>query len=432
MDPLESQDDSAPLPQSTSDPNQEFADEDVRSVAELFGISNDAARARLSAENEASRLQPLLMDRYPRRFAGMWMDLDGSTNIHVSFTGSPRSLEDEVRAMSQRPQDLVFHSARRSLEDLRSVQARMIADRAGLQRNEHASQFGPAQRASQGQYDIEIDLPTNSITVFSHRSDRGAMASEMAQLYAADVRARPGGSAPAACTPPAGDPRNDCRYQMRGGIKLTLPDGSFCSAGFIAQARSDPNRRFVLSAAHCGSPPPSFPPTNDVGQQRFNGGSYYGTVHGNFQVDQVDAERIINDTGDDLFTANDWINYNDIYLDPGVYRAITGWKGYSGIVLNTTLYGKSGARTGNTQGYVTSNTFAPTYVPNGNSFLRTTMCIQPGDSGAPVYRVNDAIGLVSGMSTDVNGNAIPCGVAGYYGIFGSIEFVQNVLSVNLS
>lgn len=77
--------------------------------------------------------------------------------------------------------------------------------------------------------------------------------------------------------------------------------------------------------------------------------------------------------------------------------------------------------------------FSPSYVPNGNRFVKAEFCVYFGDSGSGVFMQSEnrrVHGIVSGgtVQPDQCQNWNP---PGHFSIFGHIEWALNALNVNL-
>ncbi|MDQ3740073.1 MAG: S1 family peptidase, partial [Actinomycetota bacterium] len=279
-----------------------------------------------------------------------------------------------------------------SLADLRARQAAMIEDRA------HArAGLLLLPGADGGRYDIWIDEPANALVV---RLENGSPAAAAAfrGRYGDDVVVQSGPIAqPDDCT------RSDCRYDLRGGLMVYSDTGS-CTSAFTVR-RNWNDAKNLSSAAHCPDP------------WRRHGGQKYGEVGEQQQYGKVDFER--HTVADNGFDAKPWIYVDQDHKS----RDVLDRGQYSGLQVGDEVC-KSGITTYKTCGNVLSKTFSPSYVDNGNDFIQAKYCSEPGDSGAPVFIGNKALGINSGSTSG-------CGQPTDYAIFGHIEFAQEALNVRV-
>lgn len=168
-----------------------------------------------------------------------------------------------------------------------------------------------------------------------------------------------------------------------------------CTAGFNVRSTSSGVRR-ATTAGHCGN------------SQAFGGASssfvdqwYSGSR--DFQIHSLSSSHTL--------TAQ-------IY-DGASLRAVTSTRTRSATIVGETLC-KYGKTAGYDCGVVSTKTFNPSYVPNGNAhFIRVNAVapkkiVEPGDSGGPFFFGNRAYGYISGHGGSGSSS---------YGIYMSISFL---------
>jgi len=345
-------------------------------------------------------LEPTARRLFPDTYAGAYMTEGVGGPIFIAFTtGAEESVERLAQAFPQ-PQLLQAVTFEHSLAELEAKQERMIEDRERI----HLGQLeipGIPQH-----YDLDIDVTRNAVIVIVP-TWTPAIATAFKTRYGDDVRIDPGPLAEVAdCT------RNDCRYQLRSGLRMKRGDfatsGIYCSSAFVVWHPE--GGRQILSAGHCS------------GEARRHGsddGQAYGEVRGQQFAGRVDAER---HSIEGPFTHQPSIFVNA----DAKSRDVTSTGRWEGLMPGKILC-KSGYRTGKSCGQVRGKHYSPDYMERGARFIKADFCVKPGDSGSGVYRDHRAHGIVSGATT-----GIPCGDPDFYSLSGHIEYVENHLNVNVS
>jgi hypothetical protein len=397
------------------DQSETFPESEITAAAGYFGVSRSAAVERLQAENEAMRLQPIVEQRWPSSFGGMWLDESGSPSIFVAFADDAQGHRNDVAAMSERPTSIHGVAVEHSLAALRDTRGWIRSERDSTAAGRPPSDIGPSLRASGGRFSLDIDVRTNRLVVRMARPTDG-LQKEMRARYGPNLDVRRGDDGAAfTCT------RADCFDEstnfgvMRGGLSL-VGGGRGCTSSFTAYGPAS-GRRFVLSAGHCFA----------QGTSVANGGVAYGTVDAVRFGGRSDAERIVNGNSAWTETGRVWVEQTD-------QRSLHYIQSWSGIVVGTQI-GKSGNTTGTTRGLVSSRDYTTNGgVPNGQQFILTqgptAVCVQSGDSGGSVFRNDVAWAITSGAAAN-NGMILPCSDPTYFSYFGVAEFAQQDLNVLL-
>ena len=198
--------------------------------------------------------------------------------------------------------------------------------------------------------------------------------------------------------------RAACEYTLRSGLMAT-GDNAACTTAFAVK-RNDNGNRNILSAAHC------------PGSERLHNGRQYGSVVDKQLRWRVDAER-------HSVTGNQFAARGYLFANTGAKAREIGDVGtYAGLADGATVC-KAGITSDETCGRVLSKNYSPSYVPDGQSFIKTSYCGRPGDSGSGVYINARAVGIHSG------GTEGACTQAGDFSIFGHIEFAQSALNATV-
>ncbi len=367
---------------------------DADAAAELLGISKAEAADRLELQPHIGALRDDARRLWPDTFAGMWTDHAAGGAVTIAFTDDAEAKVAQLRQGFPRPLLLKAVTKPHPVADLDAV-LDALADLREAVRAGRAALPG----LTTPRFDLTVDEPGNRVVVRLERPT---------ETLRAALRARYGD----AVTLVAGEPRNPaacsisaCRHSMRSGLRADNGAGSWCSTAFTTGQRN------TFSAAHCS------------GGDRYHDGWRYGGVIAQQQSGRVDAE--LHSVGASGFTARAW------QLDAGetAVRPITSRASYASTGIGDVVC-KTGATSGRSCGTVKSVNDSPHWVSNSHSFiLAGSMCSRGGDSGSGVYLNNQAIGILSGGSSDDN-----CSVAPNEMVFGHIEFAQSALneSVKLS
>lgn len=359
----------------------------AKSMAAALRIPLADARGRIARQDHLGEIAALAARRSPETFGGAWIDHADGGALVLAYTRDPAGAVAALRTEVTGNAPLRPAHVDRSMADLLAVQQRLIADR------ELARAGKLSLRGIDGaSYEFEVDVVRNAVVV--RVPTLHPAAESLRARYGADITVEAGPlSLPATCT------QSDCRYTLRSGLSITR-SGAGCTSAFGASAGA-----LIYTAAHCGT---------SLTTDWYHGGSTYGRVQSYAQYGTVDAAT--HSVGGSFYAGN-MAFYSS--SDPAWTVRSTGT--YATMTVGTWIC-KTGVTTGYTCGSVTGTNHSPTYVPASSNFIKSSMCVQPGDSGGGVYESGlKADGIVSGYS----GTA--CSVSGYYSIFGHIEFAQATL-----
>lgn len=383
--------DKVPLVTTEITPDTPYTVDDVTELVSYLGISEDEAELRLQLERASVGLEPKLIEAFPQTFGGAWLEADGPPGLTVALTGGTAEALPVIQSMFGFSDAVQTVTVKHSLADLLALQEQMIADRAVLEAAD--APLVRALSATDGNYDLDIDVK-RSVVIVRLPEFTEDLAAAFEQIYGTSMLVVEGnGSAPEVCT------RADCRYTLRGGLRVENASGSDCSSAFSAVSG---NNYYLLSAAHCS------------GTTRFQGGEQYGSVTLEVRQGRVDAERHFRPY------PSPWYVSASIYVESNDIRPVRYHITWDSTMTGT-LVGKSGEETGTTRGNITSKFGAPPGVSGSNRFLVADYCANPGDSGASVFNTNTAYGIHHGGPTVGNPpvNRV-CGDPLDFGYFGNI------------
>lgn len=300
-----------------------------------LGLSAEQARARLARVDTAVRTERHLQAELDGDFGGAWL-ADGGRRLVVAVTDPLAA--DRVVAAGAEPR-LVSHNE----EHLDTVKAKL--DRAGSPPRSITSWY--------------VDVESNTVVVEARPHARLAAARFLAASGVADE--------PVRIEQASGSPQVLQPHPLREGDPYYINGLSRCTVGPLVVTSTSGDNGFV-TAGHCGSVGDStrgfnFEPQGIVRASSFPGADY--------------AVVMVND---------DWLP------EPS-------FAGSQEAPIGATVC-KRGPTTGLTCGIITHKNQTVNY-PQGvvSGLTRTTICAEPGDSGAPVFTPDNQVqGTMSGGS----------------------------------
>lgn len=305
-----------------------------------LGLSAEGAASRLAAEERARRAEPALRAALGDRFGGAWLTGAGSLVVAtVDAADAPA-----IAAAGARPQVVA-----RSLATLEAVRDRL--DRA-------AGQAGPDVH---GWY---ADVPANDVVVLAADPARAAAFAAAAGADPALVRVEPSSARPV----PYAD--------IRGGDTFFVGDSARCMVAFTVRQGTTGG---FLTAGHCGQ----------QGDVALTGPG--GTPIGVFEASSY--------PGDDYA----WVSLYPGWTPLGTVTAVGGERPVRGST--PAPVGSSVCRATPVSGWhcgtVQQRDVTVSY-PGGTvtGLVRTSVCAEPGTSGAPFLSGDQAQGITSGGSGD--------------------------------
>lgn len=380
------------------------------------GKRQPPAKLKQSLAEQAGNVQAEARRRWPGAFAGLWISRG---RIRVAFTARAGRKAGKLRGelspkRRSRMRAVSFDDSLRSLESL--------LDQAAADRSTGARPISAA-------YDLSIDQQRNAVVATVERVDPRVIEDFRAR-YGPDVIVEQGYvSAPYACTIAS------CFPTLRAGLKDLVPKPTglaVCTTGFVVRHRGSV-QNLILSSAHCGDADAGNPGGS---RQHGSPAKAYGWVWKQEYEGGVDAE--IHRVSSAYDSKKPYIRVSDAVTAGQVYS----YGKLEHLVEGTELC-KSGEKTGHTCGPVTDLHFISNGTPAvpGEYMVKTDVCAQPGDSGAPVYRTlklrqpagkigYSAQGLLSG-GPKKNGVAPPCSDPAFYSFFSHIELIHKALSVRV-
>ncbi|MEJ3750488.1 FG-GAP-like repeat-containing protein [Actinomycetes bacterium KLBMP 9797] len=295
--------------------------------------TDDQVRIRLTTEATAPSRERRLRAQLGASFGGAWLTADGSELVAGVTDASAGAL---VRAAGARPQ-VVRHSER----DLNAAKAAL----------DLAAKSVP--RTVSGWH---VDLPTNSVVVFSDPTDL-ADARRFAARAATD---------PSTIRVVAAPERPRLYYDIRGGDPYFIGP-SRCSAGFAVEGG-------FVTAGHCAAlTSGQITGSNGVPMGTWGGYSFPGDDHA-------------------------WVRTNADWTALPEAVGLGPVAGSQESVVGSSVC-RSGSTTGVRCGTIQAKNETVIY-PQGTvaGLTRTNACAQPGDSGGPFMTGAQAQGVTSGGS----------------------------------
>ncbi|MFZ6030991.1 MAG: S1 family peptidase [Chloroflexota bacterium] len=336
-----------PLPVENAGAETELNPEtfDMEMYAKEQGIDLAEAERRFAVQDIAGELEAKLVEGESETFAGLWLEHTPEFRVVVQFTQDNK----DISAYLDSPElagVVDVRTAKVSLNALEADQrsAMMAAEKAGI----------PVES--------EINVQANTVDLYVAERARldGALAAGELQL-------------PSTVQVTTVESMGNSEATIYGGLPL-----STCTSGFTV--RNSAGTRGVSTAAHCG-----------------NSQSYAGialTYRGQVFRDYYDVQW--HSASGHTFT-------NLIrWWSSGTTRRITATKSRASQTIGGYVC-KYGKTTHYTCGYISSKTYAPSYVPSVNAtFIRVNNTAgyanlsSGGDSGGPWFLTSTAYGIHSG------------------------------------
>lgn len=365
----------------------------------------------------AGRIQSSARRRWPGSFAGLWVERG---HIFVAFTERAaarlKKIDRQIGGPQKKgkPKPVTFNE---SLIELEALLDRGAADR------------GTGARPISAPYDLSIDQQRNAMVVTVENAEPRVVENFQTRYGPSVIVEQGYVSEPYACTVAS------CFPTLRAGLISLIPKSTgvaACTTGFVVRHRGSA-QNLILSSAHCGG--------DDAGnpggiRQHGSPAKSYGWTWNEEYEGGVDAE--VQRVSSAYDSKKPYIRVSDPVTAGPVY----GYGALAHLVEGTQLC-KSGQKTGYSCGPVTDLHFISNGTPSvpGEYMIRTDICAQPGDSGAPVFRNlklrqpagkigYQAQGLLSG-GPKKNGVAPPCSDPGFYSFFSHIELIHKALSVRV-
>lgn len=371
---------------------------EITRVAEELGVKREIVAQHFALRDSIADLRGRL-ESHPN-FAGLWVEQDGALRVLVAFAGvdAGEALAPYAATFPD-PRVLSARSALWTLAELEQA-ATEIAQIREVRRQK-----------SQPLFDLGIDEPSNQVVIDatsesigeSVRSDIQAAARHDVTVADASPLVR------IAVVPELAEPecsRSACYPGGVAGIDAKWLDVStvkHCTTGFTATREGVVG---VLTAAHC-----------------VNGLDHDGVSLGPVEAEQyagpVDVQWHALPSG--------WDDWSAIFVglpDEG-FRAVRSVGGVSSDYVGMPVC-SSGYISGYTCGTITSINYAPNYQNAGPftpDFRLATYTSASGDSGAPVFYGEEALGIHSGKRTS-DGSG--------YAIYSHVGNAVTALSVNVS
>jgi len=313
------------------------APEMIAAMRRDLGLSEAEVHRRIAFEAAAPAIEKAVKDELSDRFAGAWLNKDG-TQLIVGVTNQVDAAI--ARSAGAEPQ-LVAHS----LEKLQQVQAALDGQGA----------FGDP--SIHGTY---VDVTTNSVVVLVENTGMSLASVDRfisgLGVDKAMIRVEPSTERP------------QTFYNLVGGNAYYINGSSRCSIGFSVTYPG------FVTAGHCGRAGYTTTGYNGVSQGTFSGSSFPGNDYA-----FVRTNSSWTPTSSVAGTANKVLGSAVAAVGSSICRSgsTTGWRCNYVQALNATVYYSQGAVYGLT---------------------KTSVCAEPGDSGGSFITGTNAQGVTSGGS----------------------------------
>lgn len=323
-------------------------DREVDRIAAELDVPRAVVARHVELRSEIADLRTRLVTEAD--FAGLWVDMTNGLTVAVAFASpDPNGRLHEMAGSFSDPDVLVAQGAEWSLRDLNVAMADLIEERSSIG----------------GAFDVYVDEPANEVVVEVVPGADVPLPGSAPAAYAGMVRVD---EVARLAEPENCETRAACNPYMLSGLLATT-----CTTSFTATKDGELG---VLTAAHC---------SNTLGHN----GVSLGPVVAEVQAGAVDAQW------HDL--PSEWEDIMAIFIGQpdeamrGVNSVASATSDYVGMPICS-----SGASSGYSCGVVNGTNYSPSYVPSGVNFRTATYNHTGGDSGAPVFYMDEADGIHSG------------------------------------
>jgi streptogrisin C len=380
-------------------------------LAADLGVSPSEAQRRLQDQEALPELSGVAADTLGQDYGGVWVDpADGRVQLGVVGGGAQVSAEaqdvvQEAGVAASADVVTVDHSA-----DELNAGVNWLSDRVAALSGPVATATNSGLRPDLNQ--VVLHRPADGTTDAALQALVAEAQSRFGDMLLVEDDGRPLrtlGCAYPYCDPP-----------LRAGVGIVHSSNQFaCTGAFLTRSRSD-GKLYQLTAGHCAAGAPG-----GTWYTQFPDGSGHtiGPIQRtNFNI-RADAAilRVSNPAG---WRARAWVyvtpsattTRNEAYPIRGAGRSVVG----SRLCISGSYYGSSNC------GQITElGITGPVCDSDGSCVTvsglgRTNACAIPGDSGAPMYASNLALGILSGGYSD-------CDL-----VYSGISAVQNALNVDVA
>lgn len=386
----------------------------AKAYAQQTGVSVAEATRRLVMQDKAVNLAPALESIFAEDYGGMWFSTTDRGRIKIGVPGG----DPASGAKKEKAKDKLAERGLRGEADFVPVQSSLSA----LVEAHQPLDRRLSSLLAEGKVRTAVDTSSNALVIHVASGLSDAEAAEV-RSAAADApvpaEVRPTGRAsllvsPDKCNLPF------CDWPLRGGVRIVSEVGG-CTAGFLAQSRSDA-KEYVFTAGHCATPDPGVWSTRETGDSLFEP---IGRTHNYAYPGEHDTAIVrINPLSYWAFTGP------YVVVDAG--PDTTYDQGYEIYSESSTIDGQTVCRTSafsftmdedyTTCGQVINPDVNITYTSGEtvNHVVWTDMCGVGGSSGGPVYKTHYAYGI------HVAGRARPCEA-----FYESAERAENAMNVDI-
>ena len=363
---------------------------ELQSYAERMHVSTEVAAQRLTDQAKMQALADAERSRLGSAYGGAWIDNENDDQIVVGIgpADDPETLR--VKAISTAGDvglTLPIQVADTTQSDDDILQLQKELETELLKANDGAKITIDAEPSPKSG-SVTLDVPPKD----SRTKAQATFLDATLSRYGNRVTQRP---KPAALQRLSCSGFHWCDPPLRGGVRLVYAGAGECTGGFIVRSVSN-NIRYLLTAGHC------LEGRSNTWNSHFADGSSHDIGEPHSRTNDVGLLEITNPSG--------WSpeHYIQTQSDSSYPINQYGVPGLGGTICMSGAYTDSNCAT------VTGDLARRDGTPNT---LRASFCAQPGDSGAPAFVYNIALGSVIGRYH-------PCDV-----VFYSAWFYQDALNV---
>jgi len=404
----------------------------VTTLAADLGISIREAQRRMGWQEPAMEMAGELERALGDRYGDLWFDPADGGRVKVGIVGGDTALAARLIARRKLITVTDLVPVRHSYAELKQAAAWLDAE---VTRANPPARNGLVKGLSVWRLPdrnmVELDLPRGQRLTAAQQATVAAARQRLGSRLIFGTWA--GQTRDLSCAWGGGE--FDCDPPLRGGVMMYLRNsqGGYdpeCTVGFNAKSTVD-GKWYVLTAGHCGYGPGT---TFYVYQRRTGQFHVLGHMHRCIWGGRPSCVYAADDD-EGIITIDNVPGW-----DPKPWVYVHTWTGPVPDLSTTTnpsypIYGTGGSKLGMrvcVSGAIKGTSCGYVEQLGGGSLAQVDLCADHGDSGAPIFAGQKALGLLKGANPDETGKPPPaCTDRLYQGITEATQRLHVAVALGL-
>ena len=404
----------------------------VTTLAADLGISIREAQRRMGWQEPAMEMAGELERALGDRYGDLWFDPADGGRVKVGIVGGDTALAARLIARRKLTTVTDLVPVRHSYAELKQAAAWLDAE---VTRANPPARNGLVKGLSVWRLPdrnmVELDLPRGQRLTTAQQATVAAARQRLGSRLILGTWA--GQTRDLSCAWGGGE--FDCDPPLRGGVMMYLRNsqGGYdpeCTVGFNAKSTVD-GKWYVLTAGHCGYGPGT---TFYVYQRRTGQFHVLGHMHRCIWGGRPSCVYAADDD-EGIITIDNVPGW-----DPKPWVYVHAWTGPVPDLSTTTnpsypIYGTGGSKLGMrvcVSGAIKGTSCGYVEQLGGGSLAQVDLCADHGDSGAPIFAGQKALGLLKGANPDETGKPPPaCTDRLYQGITEATQRLHVAVALGL-